>query len=188
MARKEETKTVLERQYLIPIKRRTLGVPKYRKAKKAVITVREFISKHMKSEDVSIGKYLNEHIWRHGMKNPPGKVKVTASKNSEGKVVVELCGSPKEQPKEDKKGKNAEEAKKAVKEKPKKEITKEAEIIKEEVKEKKEHKAEEAKKIEHEEIKELRKEHPHQHSPKMPKEQKSQELRKKELIPPQRSG
>ena len=183
MAKKEESaKTVLERQYIVPIRRRTLGVPKYRKAKKAVITVREFISKHMKSDDVNIGKYLNEHIWNHGMKNPPGKVKVTASKNSEGKVLVELCGAQKEKPKEDKKGK-----KEGKKESPK-EAVKEAEIIKEEVKEIKEHKADEAKKVEHEEIKELRKEHPHQHIPKIPGEPKSQEMRKKEMIPPQRNG
>jgi len=186
MAKKEESaKTVLERQYIVPIRRRTLGVPKYRKAKKAVITVREFISKHMKSDDVHIGKYLNEHIWNHGMKNPPGKVKVTASKNSEGKVFVELFGAPKEKPKEEKKGKKV--AKDAKKESPK-EAVKEAEIIKEEVKEMKEHKTEEAKKVEHEEIKELRKEHPHQHAPKMPGEPKTQELRKKEMIPPQRNG
>ena len=183
MAKKEESaKTVLERQYVVHIRRRTLGVPKYRKAKKAVITVREFISKHMKSDDVNIGKYLNEHIWNHGMKNPPGKVKVTASKNSEGKVFVELFGAPKEKPKEGKKGK------KAAKEEPKKELVKEAEVLKEEVKETKEHKADEAKKVEHDEIKELRHEHPHQHAPKMPGEPKTQEMRKKEMIPPQRNG
>ncbi len=182
MAKKEESKKLLEREYIIPLKRKTLGVPVYRKAKRAVNAIKEFMVRHMKSNDISMGKYLNEHIWRHGMKNPPGKVKVTAYKDDKGKVFVELFGAPKDKPKEKKKGK-----KEGKKEAPK-EAVKEAEIIKEEVKEMKEHKAEEAKKVEHEEIAELQREHPKQHAPKAPKEPKSQELRKKEMIPPQRNG
>ena len=60
MPKKEETsKTVLERVYNIPLRRETLKVPPFKKANKAVKTVREFISKHMKSDNVAIGKYLN---------------------------------------------------------------------------------------------------------------------------------
>ncbi|MBI2130587.1 60S ribosomal protein L31 [Candidatus Woesearchaeota archaeon] len=177
--KKEASKNVLEREYVIPLRRHVLGVPYYRKAKKAVIEIRLFIARHMKSENVSIGKYLNEHVWLHGMKNPPKKVKVTAVKDSEGKVTVELFGAPKEEKKKAVK----EEAKKAAKET----LSKEAEKLEKEIEDKKEHKAEEAKKVEHEEIKELRKEHP-KHAPKMPQESQSQELRKKEMIPPQRKG
>ncbi len=67
----------------------TLKVPPFRKANKAVKTVQEFISKHMKSDDVVIGRYLNLNIWKHGAKNPPHKVKVNAVKDDKGKVVVE---------------------------------------------------------------------------------------------------
>ena len=57
MAKKEETsKIILERVYVIPLRRETLKVPNFRKANKAVKSVREFISKHMKSENVVIGK------------------------------------------------------------------------------------------------------------------------------------
>jgi len=153
MAKKEETsKIVLERTYVIPLRRETLKVPPRRKAKKAVKAVREFISKHMKSKNVVIGKYLNLKIWQRGMKNPPHKVQVTTTKDDKGKVYVELLGAPKEEPK-------VEEKKKAEK-KP----------------EAKEEKAEEAKKIEQEEIRELKKEHPKIHAPKTPPKPKMQEV------------
>ncbi|MBI2650746.1 hypothetical protein HYX04_05560 [Candidatus Woesearchaeota archaeon] len=53
MAKKEEaSKTVLERVYSIPLRRETLKVPPFKKANKAVKTVKQFISRHMKSENV----------------------------------------------------------------------------------------------------------------------------------------
>src|SRR3989344_4816782 len=169
MAKKEETsKTVLERIYSIPLRRETLKVPPFRKANKAVKTIKEFISKHMKSENVVIGKYLNLNIWKHGAKNPPHHVKVNVTKDDKGKVVVELFGAPKEEPKIEEKKKVVQKEAKA--EKPEEKLEKEVEEIKEE-------KAEEAKKIEQEEIKELKKEHPKQHAPKMPAKPKLQESR-----------
>jgi len=168
MAKKEETsKIILERVYVIPLRRETLKVPNFRKANKAVKSVREFISKHMKSENVVIGKYLNLKIWKHGAKNPPGKVKVNAAKDDKGKVFVEIVGAPKEAKVEEKKPAKKEE-KGAKAEKPGEKLGKEAEEIKEE-------KAEEAKKIEKEEMKEIQKEHPKQHAPKMPQKPKMQE-------------
>jgi hypothetical protein len=46
----------------------------------------------MKSDDVKIGKNLNDHIWQNGIRNPPSKVKVIAIKDNEGTVRVELEG------------------------------------------------------------------------------------------------
>ena len=69
MAKKEEaSKVVLERTYVIPVRRETLKVPPFKKANKAMKAVQQFISKHMKSDNVVIGKYLNLNIWRHGAK------------------------------------------------------------------------------------------------------------------------
>ncbi len=175
MAKKEpEPKTVLERVYTIPLRRETLKVPSFRKANKAAKSVREFIMKHMKSDNVKLGKHLNLDIWRHGAKNPPNKVKVNAVKDDKGRVVAELVGAPKEKPKEDKKT-AAKKHEKPVKEE---EFTeKPEEKLEKQVEEAKEEKAEEAKKIEHEEIKELQKEHPKHHAPKAPQIQKSQQVR-----------
>ncbi len=173
MPKKEETsKPVLERVYIIPLRRETLKVPPFKKANKAVKAVREFISKHMKSDNVALGKYLNLKIWNHGAKNPPHKVKVNAVKDDKGKVFVELVDAPKEKPKVEEKKKEVKKEEKETKaeEKPEEKIEKKTEEIKEE-------KAEEAKKIEQEEIKELKKEHPKIHAPKAPPKPKLQEAR-----------
>ena len=78
MAKKEEaSKIILERTYNIPLRRETLKAPSYRKAKKAITAIREFIGRHMKSGNVAVGKYLNLKVWEHGIKNPPHHVKVT---------------------------------------------------------------------------------------------------------------
>ena len=166
MAKKEEaSKIILERTYVVPLRMQTLKSPKYKKAKKAISTIKIFISKHMKSNDIKIGRYLNLKIWKHGIKNPPHKVKVTAAKDDKGMVFVELADAPK--PK-------VEESKKPAKKEDK--VVKEAEF-----KEIKEEKAEEAKKIEKEEIKELMKEQkehiPMHHAPKIPPKQKFQQQR-----------
>lgn len=174
MAKKEEaSKPVLERVYVIPLRRETLKVPNFKKANKAAKAVREFISKHMKSDDVMLGKYLNLKIWEHGAKNPPHHVKVNAVKDDKGKVAVELVGAPKEKPKVEEKKKEAKKEEKIVKEAEFKE--KPEEKIEKKIEEAKEEKAEEAKKIEQEEIKELKKMHPLQHAPKMPPKPRMQE-------------
>ena len=175
MAKKEEaSKTILERTYIIPLRRETLKAPSYGKAKKAITAIREFVSKHMKSSDIKIGRYLNLKIWEHGIKNPPNKVKITAVKDDKGAVFVELEGAPKEQPKTEEKKKLAKKDEKTVKEAEFRE--KPEDKLEKQVGENKEEKAEEAKKVEKQEIKELQKEHPRQHAPKMPAQSKVQQV------------
>ena len=84
----------IEREYIIPLRRRFQHVPRYKKTPKAVKTIKEFLVKHMKVYDrdlkkIKIDKYLNEALWFRGIKNPPHKIKVKAIK--EGEIVrVEL--------------------------------------------------------------------------------------------------
>lgn len=147
---KKETKVVLERTYIVPLRKGWIKAPMYRRTKKALTTLREFIQRHMKAqhiEDIKVGKYLNLELWKHGIRNPPHKIKVVAKKNEEGLVKVELFGAPEEKP-----------AEKAEKKAKKEEAKKAEEAPKEE-------KAEKAKEIEKEEIKELKKEHPKVHHP-----------------------
>lgn len=104
MAEKKKTpKIILEREYNIPLRRRFINVPRYKRTKKAVKTLKEFIIKHMKSDNIKIGNYLNLHLWRNGIKNPPHHVLVVAKKNDEGLVSVELKGAPIKEEKEGKK-------------------------------------------------------------------------------------
>lgn len=84
----------IERTYTIPLRREYMKVANYRRTEKASRALREFIIKHMKSQDVKIGRYLNEFVWMHGMKNPPHHVKVNVVKIPEGVVYVELFGKP----------------------------------------------------------------------------------------------
>ena len=83
----------LKREYVIPLRRKTLKAPKWRRSKKAVSVLKEFIQKHMKTDNVIICNELNETIWTNGIKNPPGKVEVIALKtelNGEEKCLVNL--------------------------------------------------------------------------------------------------
>jgi len=105
----------MEREYVIPLRREFQKAPRYKKASKSIRAIKEFIKKHMKTEKVVLGKYLNEEIWKNGPKNPPSKVSVKAIKE-EDKVKVELLGAPEEIKEEVK------EKKKSTKEKPQKQL------------------------------------------------------------------
>ncbi|MBT6774023.1 hypothetical protein HOA91_01505 [Candidatus Woesearchaeota archaeon] len=131
----------MERTYNVPLRKEFQKVPRYKKTNKAVTAMKQFLSKHMKSDNVKIGKSINEQIWKHGIKNPPHHVKITVTKDDKGEVKAELFGMKK---KEDKKGKKVKTEKKKevkaekaeTKEEVKKEVTetKETEAPKEEVK------------------------------------------------------
>lgn len=84
-----------ERTYIINLRREWLKVPRYKRSKKAVKGLREFLAKNMKQPDISqvkIGSKLNEAVWARGMKNPPCKIKVTVIKEDDGLVKAELFG------------------------------------------------------------------------------------------------
>ncbi len=102
----------IERTYTIPLRREFLKVPRYRRTEKASRALREFLVKHMKSDNINVGKYLNEFLWMRGMKNPPHHVKVNAVMVSEGAVYAELFGKPIKIGKEEKKKAEKKEEKK----------------------------------------------------------------------------
>lgn len=117
---------MIQRTYNVPLRREFLRSPRYKRAKKAIIALRKFLQKHMKSEDVLIGRRLNEQVWLHGIKNPPHHVKVDVVKEDDGKVYAELSGFKYEKP-------IVEEEKKKGNEETKKEAKKGEGIIKEEL-------------------------------------------------------
>ena len=96
--KKDVKKEILERAYIIPLRKKCRVVPQYKKTNKAVKTVKEFLAKHMKVENrdlnkVKLDEYLNNFLWAKGIKTPPAKVKVKAIKE-EGIVRVELLDMP----------------------------------------------------------------------------------------------
>lgn len=83
----------LERSYVIPLRSEWSKVPKYKRAKKAVAAIKQFLSRHMKSEDVRLRNSLNIAVWSRGIKNPPHKLEVTAVKlEKEGYILADLKG------------------------------------------------------------------------------------------------
>jgi len=97
--KKTESKVKLEREYVVPLRKGFLNVPHYRRAKKAVKTLKEFMVRHMNIRDgdtrkVKVNIHLNNEIWFRGIKKPLAKIKVRAKKVA-GIVYVELAEVPK---------------------------------------------------------------------------------------------
>lgn len=82
------------RTYTVPLRREYLKTPKWRRAEKAVSTLRSFVERHSKIEDIKIGKWVNESIWKRGAKNPPSRVRVDVKRIADI-VTVELSELPK---------------------------------------------------------------------------------------------
>ena len=139
----------IERMYVIPLRNEWRKVPSHKRAKKAVRAVREFLAKHMKTdvENVKVGKWLNQELWKRGMKHPAGKIKIKAVK--EGDIVkAELAELSEKAKKIEEKEKLKGEKYKSEKEKKKEEEKKEKEAkeaAKEEIKETPEEKEKEEK-------------------------------------------
>jgi len=95
----KEPKVVLEREYVVPLRKGWLKVPKYKRANKAVKTLKEFLVRHMKVYDRDLRKIkldilLNNEIRFRGMKKPPARIRVKAKKFDDGIVRVELVELP----------------------------------------------------------------------------------------------
>lgn len=83
----EEIEIVEERIYTIPF-RRVWATPRGKRTPRASRMLRDFVRRHMKTEDVRISNEVNEELWARGIKKPPRKMKVRLVKDKEGKVIV----------------------------------------------------------------------------------------------------
>ena len=79
----------IERIYNVPLRRSFQKVARDKKSKKAVKALKEFVIKHMKSEQVKIGPKANEYIWDRGIQKPPHHVKIKVVKENDV-VLAEL--------------------------------------------------------------------------------------------------
>ena len=92
-------KIVIEREYIVPLRKEWLKVPEYKRANKATKALKQFLAQHMKVYDrhlrkIKIEQDLNNEIRFRGMKKPPAKIKVNAKKYDDGIVRVELVNIP----------------------------------------------------------------------------------------------
>jgi len=90
----EEIEVVEERIYTIPLRHVWTVTPRGRRAPRAVRDVRDFVSRHMKAEEVSISNEINSALWSRSINKPPRKITVRAVKDKEGKVVVYPAKTP----------------------------------------------------------------------------------------------
>jgi large subunit ribosomal protein L31e len=125
-----------EKIFTIPL-RDVFEKPRTKRAELAMSYIKKFLIKHMKTEDIRIGKSINEEIWKRGIQKPPRKVRVHAVKE-ENVIYTEMLGVDIKTPskedlkkKEDKKKEKKEKIKEERKERRKK-------TIQDEIKEEKE--------------------------------------------------
>jgi large subunit ribosomal protein L31e len=145
-----------EKIFNIPL-REAFEKERQKRARNASKIVRDFLIRHMKNENIKIGKSINEAIWKRGINKPPRKVRVHVIKE-EDVVYAEILGVEIKTPskeevkkKEEKKKEKKEKIKEERKERKKKTIQEE---IQEEVKGKPKEIPEEAKEEKPEETKE----------------------------------
>ncbi|MGC9517038.1 MAG: 50S ribosomal protein L31e [Methanomicrobiales archaeon] len=79
----------MEKVYVIPL-RKVKNVPRTIRAPRAIRQIKEFIQKHMKSDEIKLDASVNEKIWERGIQKIPPKIKVKAVKEEDGTVEVTL--------------------------------------------------------------------------------------------------
>ncbi|MEM2875689.1 MAG: 50S ribosomal protein L31e [Candidatus Bathyarchaeia archaeon] len=87
---KEEEDIVEDRTYVIPLGG-AWASPRKRRSPRAVRILKEFISRHMKTDSIIIDENVNKKIWERGIEKPPRSIRVRATKNREGVVTLRLA-------------------------------------------------------------------------------------------------
>ncbi len=100
MAEKQkEPKIILEREYIVPLRRQWLKVAEFKRANRAVKELKRFLAKHMKVYDrdlrkIKIDNDLNNEMRFRGIRKPPAKIRVKAKKFDNGIVRASLVEIP----------------------------------------------------------------------------------------------
>lgn len=138
----------IERVYTINLGKVLLS-PKNQRAKRAINMIREFATRHMKSENVKIEEGVSHLIWSRGIRHPPRKIRVKLTKDEDDMVLIskyqeEITKTKKEEKAEEKskekksaekvekKKTEAKPARKKTEEKPEKIKEEKSEKVKEE--------------------------------------------------------
>lgn len=79
----------LTRVYTINLGRAWI-TPQHKRTDRVINMIREFATKHMKSDEIKLEQDLNRQIWSRGKTNPPRKVRVKMVKDEDGVVTISL--------------------------------------------------------------------------------------------------
>jgi len=118
----------LTRVYTINLGRAWL-TPQHKRTDRVINMIREFATKHMKSDEIKLEQDLNRQIWSRGKTNPPRKVRVKMVKDEDGVVTVSLyeelpAATEAPAPEDEKKAEAAQTETASAAEKPKEEAAK----------------------------------------------------------------
>ena len=115
--------------FTINLRREGLDTVKWKKSHRSSFIVRDFLTRHMKVENIKIGNSINKEIWSRGNEKPPAKIKIKVIKikDNDGNDLVkaEMWGHvfeeevKEEKPKEKKTEEKKESKKEESKEQPK---------------------------------------------------------------------
>jgi len=89
-AKSEESEEKLIKVFTIPL-RKVYRKNRRKRAKYAIRLIKEFLKRHLKTDNIKLGKYLNEEIWKRGIEKPPRRVKVNVT-FSDNEYRAELFG------------------------------------------------------------------------------------------------
>jgi large subunit ribosomal protein L31e len=79
-----------EQIYIIPL-REVQHTPRWERGKRAMKAIRNFLARHMKSEEIKLDQSINEAVWERGSHKPPSRIRVRAMKFEDGQVQAELA-------------------------------------------------------------------------------------------------
>jgi len=83
----EEIEVVEEKLYTVNFRKAWI-TPRGKRTPRAVRMLRDFVKRHMKTEDVIISNEINEKLWSRSIKKPLRKLRVRVVKDKEGNVIV----------------------------------------------------------------------------------------------------
>ena len=89
MKMEERERVEGERIYTIPL-RAVKKAPRWKRSKRAIALIREFLMRHTKAEYLILGNTLNEKTWERGSQKPPSRVRVRVTREEEDTVRAEL--------------------------------------------------------------------------------------------------
>ena len=79
-----------EQIYIIPL-RDVQHTPRWERGKRAMKAIRDYLARHMKSEEIKLDRSINEAVWERGSHKPPSRIRVRAMKFEDGQVQAELA-------------------------------------------------------------------------------------------------
>ncbi len=83
----EELEIISENMFTVNLGRVWIA-PTKKRAPRAINVLKEYVKRHMKSEEIVISNEVNEQIWAKGIEKPPRRLRIRAVKDKENRVIV----------------------------------------------------------------------------------------------------